>query len=622
MKEVVLISNPTHRQVWENMLGIAHFHLYSTYPISILLKPENAKQAVADEKVDIVLADIRELQNKKPDIKQKYIDCIIEIAKQIGLSNQKNLVKKRLAIFLPTKLDKQISKLIQTAFSYNVYDFFKMHYAHGKNSINVNQLAEQLTQDPNIVNGNKYVEMAQNILQGQELPTLDTTAPKQEEPQKTEDTDQIVQNLTNRLSGIGEKPEKTEAQSQAQHPTVQTEDSNPAEQANTGNKNTPEIEKASDIPTNKGQEVQSATPSNVSVQNGPAKADDSKNRDTLSAEDISKLINQTGPTRSAAISAFAKSGDSNSEKQPRVHKRRISEDTSQYDNTSHAEKAKKQELDEPWNKQFDTKKSLAEEEKLAKQMENQKVNHNAYENEPVEEEAKPKKKNKKKKASKKEAKKKSSKKATKKRSSAAWIIPVIILVGIALLFFCTKSSDNNSASNQNAENQTSKPAKSLNSYLENHQFADAVQNYPSKQTQIDNYILDSNDISNRKAAINEVYAAAQDPNDVLTFDHAYFNHKWETVTNNADVADTVQREVMLSASYMAIGDTQDAQKIADKANQPALNQLLQQYTQLTNTDNQIKSQLNQSGLDNNKRQQLQQTLDNNEKTIHSMINNL
>ena len=307
MKEVVLISNPTHRQVWENMLGIAHFHLYSTYPISILLKPENAKQAVADEKVDIVLADIRELQNKKPDIKQKYIDCIIEIAKQIGLSNQKNLVKKRLAIFLPTKLDKQISKLIQTAFSYNVYDFFKMHYAHGKNSINVNQLAEQLTQDPNIVNGNKYVEMAQNILQGQELPTLDTTAPKQEEPQKTEDTEQIVQNLTNRLNGIEENPAKTKPQPQVQQPTVPAEESNSHEQANANDENTPEIEKATDIPTNEGQKVQSGTPSNSSIQSSPTKTNDSENRDTLSAEDISKLMNQTGPTRSAAISAFAKS---------------------------------------------------------------------------------------------------------------------------------------------------------------------------------------------------------------------------------------------------------------------------------------------------------------------------
>lgn len=625
MKEVVVISNPDRRQVWENMLGIAHFHLYTTYPITLLLKPEEAKKAIDDDKVDIVLADIRDLQNKKPDIKQKYLDCVVELAKQIGLSNQKNIIKKRLAIFLPTKLDKQVSQMIINAFSYNVYDFFKMHYDHGKNSINLESLSDQLNKEPDMVNGNKYVEMAHKVINGENIPTLEDLVPEPTSSLDEQSTDDIVNSFTQQLKPKDEEKDNKQGLNKDNVPTSkesvqeQVQETPAVEPAPSVKQEQPATEESKEAP------VQPSSKESDNISDNQADLEPSQK---VSPQDLMNMLNSSGPVRSAAISAFAKDKKEEPSK-PRVHKRRRSTDTSQYDSPAQAEpettsKEKKAPVVKPWNKQFDTNQSRKEKEQaekqaaeVAKQLEQEQASTDAFNDEPE----KPK-RVKKKKVVKQKPKQPKKKKKSQKKSPARWLIPIIILVGIALLFFSTQMSNKSSDNNQQQATEKSTSKRSLNSYLEESDYAGAVKAYPDKTKKIDDYIINNEQISNKKADINEVYKAADSSTPTLDFDHAYFNHKWETVVNNADVADSVQREVMLSAAYLAIGDTQDAQKVANKVNQPSLTELVQKYTNLINTDNQIKSQLNQSGLDNNKRQQLQQTLNDNQKTINEIIDEL
>lgn len=634
MKEVVIISNPERRQIWENILGNAHFHLYSTYPISILLKPEEAKKIINDSKVDILLTDIRELENKKPDIKAKYLECVIELAKEIGLSNQKNLIKKRLAIFLPTKLDKQVAQMIVDAFSYNVYDFFKMHYDHGKNSVNLNEVVEQLNNEPSIVNGNQYVELARNILNGQSLSTLDNVqeSGSLSQPNKEyDDSNDVISQFTQQLSGIKSDSEpKLEPKSEPEAPVLQgvnvdtEKEQMPDKLENSLNK-----EKVLEQKAEPNTSINEPEKPSADVSNNPVKQESQEIKDEPDKEQILKQLNK--PTPSAAIQYLA--NKPKEKRDIRVHKHRLSNDVSRYDgpNAEREEETPNTTIENtihPWERTFETKKSLKEkqqQQKTPSDEQTKKADVSELNKDSNKEKKIVKKKPEKKiKKGRKVSKPHKVKKINKKKNSGILmkvLIPIVILLGILFLFVCTKLSSS-STENQSSNTTTQTKKKSLNYYLKNDEFSSAIKYYPSKVAQIDNYILEDNDISDRKAAINEVYEAASSVSPILEFDHAYFNHHWRTVIKNADVADSVQREVMLSASYLAVGDVTNAQKIADRANQPALNQIIQKYIDLTNTDNQIKSQLNQSGLDNNKKQQLQDTLNNNQETINNMIDNL
>ena len=166
------------------------------------------------------------------------------------------------------------------------------------------------------------------------------------------------------------------------------------------------------------------------------------------------------------------------------------------------------------------------------------------------------------------------------------------------------------------------PSKSLDYYLKNQQFKNAIIYYPKKVTQIDNYIINNNNVKQKAQAIKIVYDNATTITPILKFDYAYFQTNWQTVIDESKSLKhlSVQRQTMLGLAYLATDNVKKAQEIANQVNIPAFTQRVSTYVAIQNENNNIKQQLNNNhNLSNADKQKLQGLLKANEQLLKQDI---
>lgn len=567
MQEVLLFTEPSKREVWENTFNSNDFHVYAFHPLKDLINSDTAVNLIKDDKVDIAFIDITSLAKRKAENREVYLKSIQTISQEIAPDDKFS----RLAFYLPEDLPADIAQLVQTAFAFKVYDFFQPK----NGQFRADAINAQLHRPKSIENGTKFFTIANQAVQAQSKESPAANDNMFSSDSDDIDDDEWMDAVYEAVTGKKHHADK------------------PAKVA-TGSK-------SEDIPGFVADDL--AKPKddeqdrNDNQQEEPVESE--AGGEPLDEEEQHKQLHRIQP--------YEKQFDVEPKPKHKKHflgrkkKRQAAEESPE-----EIAKPSGEESQEQPGEQSDFTDDFL---------------YGDYDGDYSEEPSKPvtKKKSKKAKAGKQrsKAKKKSKKKKSKLPLILLVALAVIIIVGVGFVGTHGLSHLNFNTST------TSAPAKgSLDSLLDAGDFTKAVEDYPSKQSQIDNYILNDDNISNKGNVINQVYTNAESPNDTVVFDNAYFQKDWDTVIANKSGADlTMQRKAMLCIAYLGKGNVSEAQVYAKKVNNQELNHKVAKYKELQSTNQQIESKLKDNNLSQSDRQQLQKQLDNDKSAMKTLINN-
>lgn len=563
MQEVLLFTEPSKREVWENTFNSNDFHVYAFHPLKDLINSDTAVNLIKDDKVDIAFIDITSLAKRKAENREVYLKSIQTISQEIAPDDKFS----RLAFYLPEDLPADIAQLVQTAFAFKVYDFFQPK----NGQFRADAINAQLHRPKSIENGTKFFTLANQAVQAQSKESPAANDNMFSSDSDDIDDDEWMDAVYEAVTGKKHHADK------------------PAKAA--------PVSKAEDIPGSVADDLAKPKDNeqnwNGNQQEGPdePEADDEPLDDEGQHEQLHR------------IQPYEKQFDV--EPKPKHKKHFFGRKKKQQ-----AAEESPEEIEKPSSEESQEQPDFTDD-----------FLYGDYDGNYSEEPSKPvtKKKSKKVKAGKQrsKAKKKSKKKKSKLPLILLVALAVIIIVGVGFVGTHGLSHLNFNTST------TSAPAKgSLESLLDAGDFTKAVEDYPSKQNQIDNYILNDDNISNKGNVINQVYTNAESPNDTVVFDNAYFQKDWDTVIANKNGADlTMQRKAMLCIAYLGKGNVSEAQVYAKKVNNQELNHKVAKYKELQSTNQQIESKLKDNNLSQSDRQQLQKQLDNDKSAMKTLINN-
>lgn len=568
MQEVLLFTEPSKREVWENTFNSNDFHVYAFHPLKDLINSDTAVNLIKDDKVDIAFIDITSLAKRKAENREVYLKSIQTISQEIAPDDKFS----RLAFYLPEDLPADIAQLVQTAFAFKVYDFFQPK----NGQFRADAINAQLHRPKSIENGTKFFTLANQAVQAQSKESPAANDNMFSSDSDDIDDDEWMDAVYEAVTGKKHHADK------------------PAKAA--------PVSKAEDIPGFVADDL--AKPKddeqnwNGNQQEEPDEPE--ANDEPLDDEGQHEQLHRIQP--------YEKQFDVEPKPKHKKHflgrkkKRQAAEESPEEVEKPSSEESQEQPdfTDDFLYGDYDGDYSEPQEEKK--------------------ESPKPVVKKKSQKATNKQrpkAKKKSKKKKSKLPLILLVALAVIIIVGVGFVGTHGLSHLNFNTST------TSAPAKgSLENLLDAGDFTKAVEDYPSKQSQIDNYILNDDNISNKGNVINQVYTNAESPNDTVVFDNAYFQKDWDTVVANKSGADlTMQRKAMLCIAYLGKGNVSEAQVYAKKVNNHELNQKVAKYKELQSTNQQIESKLKDNNLSQSDRQQLQKQLDNDKSAMKTLINN-
>lgn len=574
MQEVLLFTEPSKREVWENTFNSNDFHVYAFHPLKDLINSDTAVNLIKDDKVDIAFIDITSLAKRKAENREVYLKSIQTISQEIAPDDKFS----RLAFYLPEDLPADIAQLVQTAFAFKVYDFFQPK----NGQFRADAINAQLHRPKSIENGTKFFTLANQAVQAQskKLPAANDNMFSSDSDDI--DDDEMMGAVYEAVTGKkyhADEPAKAD-----------------------------KVSKSEDIPgfvaddLAKPKDEEQSWNGNQQEEPAESETDD----EPLDDEEQHEQLHRIQP--------YEKQFEVEPKPKHKKHflGRKKKRQAAEEENPKEAKKASNEELQEQPGEQPDFTDDFLY------------GDYDGDYSEPQEEKVEPskpaaKKKSKKVKTSKQrpKAKKKSKKKKSKLPLILLVALAVIIIVGVGFVGTHGLSHLNFNTST------TSAPAKgSLDSLLDAGDFTKAVEDYPSKQSQIDNYILNDDNISNKGNFINQVYTNAESPNDTVVFDNAYFQKDWDTVIANKSGADlTMQRKAMLCIAYLGKGNVSEAQVYAKKVNNQELNHKVAKYKELQSTNQQIESKLKDNNLSQSDRQQLQKQLDNDKSAMKTLINN-
>lgn len=566
MQEVLLFTEPSKRQVWENTFNSNDFHVYAFHPLKDLINSDTAVNLIKDDKVDIAFIDITSLAKRKAENREVYLKSIQTISQEIAPDDKFS----RLAFYLPENLPADIAQLVQTAFAFKVYDFFQPK----NGQFRADTINTQLHRPKSIENGTKFFTLANQAVQAQskEIPAASDNVFSSDSDDIDDDEmmGAVYEAVTGKKYHADEPAKAAKILKSKDIPEFAEDDfSKPKDGGQNWN----------DADTQQEEPVESET--------GDEPLGDEKQHEQLHR-----------------IQPYEKQFDV--EPKPKHNKHFLGRKKKRPTTEENPK-----EIEKPSSKESQKQPDFTDDFLYD--------DYGSDYGEPEEEKPEPsklvaKKKPKKVKASKQRPK---TKKKSKKTLILLVALAVIIIVGVG--FVGTHGLDH---LNFNTST-TSAPAKgSLDSLLDAGDFTKAVEDYPSKQSQIDNYILNDDNISNKGNVINQVYTNAESPNDTVVFDNAYFQKDWDTVIANKNGADlTMQRKAMLCIAYLGKGDVSEAQVYAKKVNNHELNQKVAKYKELQSTNQQIENKLKDNNLSQNDRQQLQKQLNNDKSAMKTLINN-
>lgn len=574
MQEVLLFTEPNKREVWENTFNSNDFHVYSFHPLKDLINSETAINLIEDDKVDIAFIDITSLAKKKLESREVYLKSIQAISQEIAPNDKFS----RLAFYLPENLPADVAQLVQTAFAFKVYDFFQPKNGQFRADV----INNQLHRPKSIENGTKFFTLANQAVQSQshQSPVNDNMFVNDSDDINN---DEMMDELYKAVTGKSPEHKKSSVSKVAK-----------------------------DVPGFKVDEI-------------PTSVEDKQSDKDSEGTDVQPTSQTQSGENEASISPEDNS-DVNDGKQPPLHRIQPYEKqfTVEKKKRKHHWFKKKDEPDE-YEEQPVEEQEPNEVPDLYDDSDDYLTNDFAEYDEPSEttsakKEPLPQSVVSKKKKPKKSVQKvrKHKKKAKKKRSK----LPLILLGGLAIIVLLgINFIKGNGLSNFTSSNST-ETGSDFNRLLNEGNFVKAVEEYPSKQSQVDNYILNDEDITNKASAINQVYTNAESPNDTVVFDNAYFQKDWDTVIANKDGANlTMQRKAMLCIAYLGKGNVNQAQIYAKEVDNHDLNDKVSTYIKLQQTSQQIENKLKDNSLSQDDRQQLQKQLNNNKEAMKNLVNN-
>lgn len=198
----------------------------------------------------------------------------------------------------------------------------------------------------------------------------------------------------------------------------------------------------------------------------------------------------------------------------------------------------------------------------------------------------------------------------------------VIIGSIAVIALLTLgASFAGSHKDTNAKKVSSTP--SLTTLLNKQEFIRAVKTYPKEVNKIDDAIINNKNIkgNDKKKEIDEVYQNTSTITPTVTFDHAFFNHNFRKaiVTSNKIKHLSKIRKVMLSFSYLATGNINKAQQIANEVDSSSLNERIQLYRQLKDENQKLNDKLNQANLSDSDKSNVQNAINQNNSLMKQLI---
>ena len=558
MKEVIVFSAKSRLKYWQTFFDSQGFHLFNSYPMIALLNPENAVSLVKDDKIDIIFID---LLNVTADNEKNYYQKTNEFIQKVT----ERFVHRRIALLFP-QLDRATATLIRNVGLYDVRDFTIVD----QDGVPRDTLTRQLNQPKPTATNPKYLELIKRVNQILNGTGMNANHPAKPQVNLAAISKAMAQNTTQEEQTAAELAQAHQQQVDQQQPwAAQFESGRESEpsQSTKDEVTTDEQTKANSKRHTQDKQLEDQMLARIRKGEMPQSTEPANSN---SASASASPQSDVAHTTASAKSSMLHSQPIISQEQSQAIKKEMQQNSKQVSADAYTATTK------------------------AKARKHRKHNPvKVHESHP--------------------------KQHSRMMKAILWIVSIVIVGMIGLVFVTQISSGKQHINQGTAANASSKKAASLNHLLSDGKFTTAAQDYPHEQTKIDNYILSSNSVDNRANAINDVYATVANPNANLIFDHAYFNQSWGTVIDQRNQVDlNVQRKVMLSAAYLAQGKVDQAQKIADEVNLKPLNQRIQAYKQLTDTDNQIKNTLKQNNLDDSQRKQLQDTLKKNEQTLKQL----
>lgn len=163
---------------------------------------------------------------------------------------------------------------------------------------------------------------------------------------------------------------------------------------------------------------------------------------------------------------------------------------------------------------------------------------------------------------------------------------------------------------------------SLTTLINKQEFTRAAKTYPQQVNKIDDAIINNENIKGnaKKNEIDEVYQNTSNITPTVTFDHAFFNHNFKNViaTSNKIKNLSKTRKVMLSFSYLATGNVNQAQQIANEVGSSSLNERIQLYQQLKDENQKLNDKLNQGNLSDTDKSNVQNAINQNNSLMKQL----
>ncbi|MFK5706230.1 hypothetical protein ACI3E1_07315 [Ligilactobacillus sp. LYQ139] len=209
------------------------------------------------------------------------------------------------------------------------------------------------------------------------------------------------------------------------------------------------------------------------------------------------------------------------------------------------------------------------------------------------------------------------------RSIMPLVLGCIVACGLVggAIFFIQNGLSQSAQTNATKQEKTNSRV-ALAELLTKHEWSKAALKFPQSDTRIDNYILGADSVNDKISAVNTVYETLSKPSASVQLDYAYFHHQWKTVVKEQKHANlTQQRKVMLSKAYLALGNLNEAKKMAKEVNLKPLNEQISAYEQLTKANQQIQDKLKNGNLSNDDKNKLQASLSSNNQTLKQLTNN-
>ena len=579
MQEIVIFSLKSSFSVWDNQLSSIGFHIYRMRPLRSLFDTQDCLKLVSDDKVDDIFIDVSQLAKCNlftPQQQTKILYNISELASHIARINDNDPIRKRMILFLPSKLNYDFATLINKVSTFGVRDFLSFNY-HASEQ----EMLKQLHAEPRVANAMPFLDKAQKIISQHHLND-------NHDDELDDDTDGTVQDILqtfedqeNGLTAEEQQYFKNVKNNLEQHEQPPTDDASPAN--------------PKPLATNLYKKI--TPPAQDDTQDTHAKQETANEPNTATVKPTNTTANPTSLTatdNATEVESQSELSPREKRKQERQKKRQAKQEAKQ------AKQEAKQAKKEAKKAKKEAQKAKKAQQAEAKKQAQKQIKTDAYDDADGKTEPKTLKR-----------KQKHAEPKPKHHTHigkwVGWIVAIVAL--IIIIPIGTKTVIN-----------AFKP--SLNSLLQKQDYAQATRDYPNNLTTIDNYILENNN-GNQAEEISTVYETAKNPNAYVKFDNAYFNQDFKQAIEYSKELPSlnIQRKVMLSASYLAVGNLTQAEKLAKEVNLKPLNQRIALYKQLEQTISQIKKALKDKNLPADKRSELESLLQKNEKDLNQLKNN-